>query len=121
MTEQYVTMADLEDFKKQLIADMKNAEVELHEQKGNMLLVPVYHKWIYNTPARNSSDTPFCKLVGCPLNHRIWDGVRKVTCNVIGVNTVAQIPHSRHEMALDFADKLCEFIYEYIKKNRGEA
>ncbi len=119
MCERYVTIADLEDFKKQLIADMKDAEVKLHEQKGNMLLVPVYHKWIHNTYARKPFDTPFQEMFGSPLRHKIWDGVRKVTCHVVGVNTVSQIPNSRAKMALEFADKLCEFIYEYMKKHGG--
>jgi hypothetical protein len=119
MAEKYITQSDLEEFKKQLIADLKNAEVELKSQNGNKLLTPVYHHWIHNTNARNSFDTPFQKIISCKQSYRIWDAVRKTVCAVCGVTTVAAIRISKQEFALDFCDKLCEFIYEYMKNHGG--
>ena len=119
MDNQYVTKEDFEEFKKQLIEEMKNAEVELKSQNGNKLLLPIYHHWIYDSTSRDRFNTPFQKVFGCPKSYRIWEAVRKVVCTVCGATTVAAIPVRKQEFALDFCDKLCEFIYEYMKNHGG--
>ena len=113
--ESYVTMEDLEAFKKSLIEELKHTEVEIKSQNGNKLLIPVYHHWIHNTNQRNAFDTPFQNLVDCKQSYRIWEAVRKTVCAVCGVTSVASIRIGKQEYALDFCDKLCEFIYDYMK------
>lgn len=120
MNEQYITKDDLEAFRKQLFDEMKNAEVELKSQNGNKLLMPVYHQWIHNTNAKDSFNTPFQNLISCQQSYRIWEAVRKTVCAVCGVTTVAAIRSGKQEFAVDFCDKLCEFIYEYMKKHGGD-
>ena len=120
MDGQYVTKDDLEEFKKQLLQDMKNAEVELKSQNGNKLLLSVYHNWIYDPSSSYRFKTPFHNTFETKQTYRIWDAVRKVVCAVCGVTTVAGIPIKKQEFAIDFCDKLCEFIYEYMKKHGGE-
>lgn len=119
MDNQYVTKADLEEFKKVLVEEMKNAEVQLKETNGCKLLSPIYHRWIHNTHDRKPFDTPFQKLLPYKQTYRIWDAVRKTVCSVCGVTTVAAIHPSKQSMAMDFCDKLCEFIYEYMKNHGG--
>ena len=94
--------------------------MELKSQNGNKLLLSVYHNWIYDPSKRERFNTPFHKTFGCPQTYRVWDAIRKVVCAVCGVTTVAGIPLRKQELAVDFCDKLCEFIYEYMKNYGGD-
>ena len=120
MNTQYVTKADLEEFKRILVEEMKNAEVQLKKTNGNKLLSPIYHRWIHNTSDRKPFDTPFQKMLPYKQTYNIWDAVRKVVCAVCGVTVVSAIPPSKQAMAMDFCDKLCEFIYNYMKNHEGD-
>lgn len=122
MAEQYVTKTDLEDFKKELLAEMKKEEISLKEKdSGHMFLRPVYQKWFYNQGTTKPFDTPFIGYLDSRCAHRLWEGIRKVVCSSVGVNNVAQIHRSKREFALDFSDKLCEFIFEYVKQSKEGA
>ena len=121
MGEQYVTKDDLEEFKKALVKELKNAEVQLKETNGCKLLTPVYHRWIHDTRSSRPFNTPFQILLHYKHSYKIWDAVRKMVCSVCDVTTVAAIRPDDQAMALDFCEKLCEFTYNYMKNYIGDA
>lgn len=116
---EYVTKEDFEEFKKQLINDLKCAESQMKEPGNGKILVPVMQKWFHDTRCdyAENNKKAFKKFFQQPHIWRVWDAIRGLTSAVCGSKTVAQI--SDMDMALDYCEKLCEFTYKYLEDRRA--
>lgn len=116
----YITKAELEEFKQSLITELKNTEVELKEKSTGKLLGPIYKRWFHDATKdyRVNLEKPFRKHFPAPYVWKVWDEIRALTCVVCESKTVAGIRDT--EMALDFCEKLCEFIDSYMdERSKG--
>ena len=76
----------------------------------------VYNKWFHDTRVSVNTNANKALRSKFSVNYvwKVWDGIRGLTCAVCGSNTVAGIKDT--EKALDFCEKLCEFIDYYMNE-----
>lgn len=113
---EYVTKEDLEEFRKQLIDELKSAEVQMKEPGNGKILVPVMQKWFHDTKCYydENNKKAFKKFFSQPQIWKVWEAVRALTSAVCGARTVTQIKDV--DMAVDYCEKLCEFTYKYLEE-----
>lgn len=110
----YITKSELEEFGKKLIEQLKDTEIEIKSNSNGQLLKPIYNKWFHCTmhSKEQNRDKPFKQHFDVPRVWKVWDSVRGLTCAVCGVRQVVAIKDTA--FALDFCEKLCEFIDQYM-------
>lgn len=118
---EFITKAELEEFKRELITELKNAEIETKEKTSGQLLKPIYNKWFHDTKLSycKNDEKPFKQYFPVPHIWKVWDAIRAIVCAVSGSKTVAGIQDTG--LALDFCEKLCEFIDGYMSNVKEAA
>lgn len=121
--EKYVTQEDLNrtlnEFKGELLESIKQMELETKTSTSPQLLKTVYNKWFHD-PTKQASENmkkPFKQVSSVPVIWKIWDAMRALVCAVCNAKKVECITDQAR--ALDFCEKLCGFVYNYMIENRG--
>ena len=117
--KEYITQEELNTaltvFKDELLESIKQMELEVKGSVSPQLLKTVYNKWFHDTKRRTTENLskPFKQVSSTPYIWKIWDAMRALTCAICNANKVEHITDPAR--ALDFCEKLCEFVYDYMK------
>lgn len=121
-SEKYITKEELNqtltEFKDDLLESMKEMELEVKGSVSPQLLKTIYNKWFHDTTRSTSTNVnkPFKTVSEFPYVWKIWDAMRALTCAVCNAKKVEHITDPAR--ALDFCEKLCEFVYDYMKEEK---
>ena len=103
--------------KQEIIEELKKQMMEERETRPHIrMLLPTYKKWFKGKNGREDYNSIMDKVVYS--QSRVWDSVRAITANLLGVKSVVHIKDA--QIANEIADRLCQEIYDIALQLKRE-